>query len=61
MASIKSGIWYSGVAAWLFGIADRTIAALSDGFISAQDLILLATAALLTVAWLFLKPARVEQ
>jgi hypothetical protein len=56
MSNIKSGIWYLGIASWLFGISDRSLAAISDGFVSGSDLILLFTAAFYFVSWLFLKP-----
>ena len=57
IANFKNGIWLFGVSSWLFGITDRSIATLSDGYLSALDLTQLFTAATFFVAWLFLKPS----
>lgn len=54
--SLKNGIWLIGTSSWLFGIADRSIASLSDGSLSALDLVQLLTASFFFVGWLFLKP-----
>jgi len=56
MKAVKNGIWFSGVASFIFGLSDRTFASLSDGLINAIDLVQLFTASLIFVAWLFLKP-----
>lgn len=48
--------WLLGTSSWVFGITDRSIASLADGYISAIDLIQLFTAAFFFVSWLFLKP-----
>ncbi|MBW4698199.1 MAG: hypothetical protein KME03_09945 [Aphanocapsa lilacina HA4352-LM1] len=56
---LQKGIWILGIAAWIFGLCDRTTAALSDGYLSALDMVLLFTASFFFVCWLFLKPARV--
>lgn len=53
---LKNGIWSVGIVSWLFGITDRTLAALMDGYLSALDIVQLCTAAFLFVSWLFLKP-----
>ncbi|NJN88008.1 MAG: hypothetical protein HC881_19095 [Leptolyngbyaceae cyanobacterium SL_7_1] len=53
---LKTGIWSLGNASWLFGITDRSIAAFSDGYLSAIDITQLFTAAFFFAAWLFLKP-----
>lgn len=55
--SLKNGIWFLGISSWLFGITDRSIASLSDGYLSALDIAQLFTAAFFFVSWLFLKPA----
>ncbi len=55
--SLKNGIWLLGVSSWLFGITDRSIASLSDGYLSALDVVQLLTASFFFVSWLFLKPA----
>lgn len=58
LAKLRNAIWLFGVSSWLFGITDRSIASLSDGYVSAWDLIQLATASFFFVSWLFLKPAK---
>lgn len=54
--TLKNGIWLVGVSSWLFGITDRSIASLSDGYLSALDIVQLFTALFFFVSWLFLKP-----
>jgi hypothetical protein len=56
LASLKNGIWFLGISSWLFGITDRSIASLSDGYLSALDITQLFTASFFFVSWLFLKP-----
>ncbi|MFB2919522.1 MULTISPECIES: hypothetical protein [Aerosakkonema] len=56
LANLKSGIWLVGISSWLFGITDRSIAALADGYLSAIDIAQLFTAFFFFVSWLFLKP-----
>ena len=56
LGSLKNGIWVLGISSWLFGITDRSIASLSDGYLSALDIAQLFTAAFFFVSWLFLKP-----
>lgn len=60
LGKLRNAIWLLGVSSWLFGITDRSIASLSDGYLSALDLIQLSTAAFFFVSWLFLKPSRIE-
>lgn len=57
IGNLKNGVWLFGVSSWLFGITDRSIATLSDGYLSALDLTQLFTAATFFVGWLFLKPS----
>lgn len=57
LGSLKNGIWLLGVSSWLFGITDRSIASLSDGYLSALDIIQLFTASFFFISWLFLKPS----
>ena len=57
VANFKNGIWLLGVASWLFGITDRSIASFSDGYLSAIEIMQLFTASFFFVGWLFLKPA----
>jgi len=54
--TLKYGIWLVGVSSWLFGITDRSIASLSDGYLSALDIVQLFTALFFFASWLFLKP-----
>jgi hypothetical protein len=54
--NLKNGIWVLGTSSWLFGITDRSIASLSDGYLSALDMVQLFTASFFFVSWLFLKP-----
>lgn len=54
--NLKNGIWFLGTSSWLFGITDRSIASLSDGYLSALDMVQLFTASFFFVSWLFLKP-----
>ena len=54
--TLKNGIWLLGVSSWLFGITDRSIASLSDGYLSAVDIVQLFTALFFFASWLFLKP-----
>lgn len=61
LESLKNGIWLLGVSSWLFGITDRSIASLSDGYLSALDIIQLFTALFFFVSWLFLRPTRRAQ
>jgi len=56
VANIKNGIWFFGVPSWIFGIVDRSLAALSDGYLSAVDITQLFTASFFFISWLFLKP-----
>ena len=57
IGNLITGLWLFGISSWLFGITDRSIATLSDGYLSALDLTQLFTAATFFVAWLFLKPS----
>lgn len=58
LGQLKNGVWFFGISSWLFGITDRSIAALSDGFLSALDLMQLFTASFFFAGWLLLKPRR---
>jgi hypothetical protein len=55
--TLRKGLWFFGISSWSFGIIDRSIAALADGFLSAIDIMQLFTASFFFVSWLFLKPA----
>lgn len=54
--NLKNSIWLFGIAAWLFGIVDRAIAVIADRTFSAKYFVQLATAFVLFVSWVFLKP-----
>lgn len=58
LRNLRYGIWIVGITAWLFGITDRSIAALADQSLSAIDIVQLFTASFFLVSWLFLKPAQ---
>ncbi len=58
LAQLKNGIWLLGIASWLFGIIDRSIASFSDGYLSAIDIMQLFTASFFFVGWLYLKPEK---
>ncbi|MBE9164408.1 MULTISPECIES: hypothetical protein [Microcoleaceae] len=53
---LQKGIWLFGILSWIFGLTDRTIALLSDGYLSAVDIVQLFTASFFFVSWLFLSP-----
>lgn len=52
----RNGIWLFGIHSWLFGITDRSLASLADGYLSAIELTQLFTASFFFLAWLSLKP-----
>jgi hypothetical protein len=56
VTTLQNGIWYFRIALWKFGLADRSTALLSDGYLSAIDIVQLSTASFFKVSWLFLKP-----
>jgi hypothetical protein len=56
LGNLKRGIWILGISSWLFGITDRSIAAFSNGFLSATDLVQLFTASFFALSWVLLKP-----
>lgn len=58
LMNLKHGIWILGVSSWIFGIGDRSIATLSDGYLSALDIVQLFTASFFFIGWLILKPAK---
>jgi hypothetical protein len=54
--TLKKGIWILGTSSWVFGISDRSLASLADGYLSAIDIVQLCTASFFFVSWLFLRP-----
>lgn len=55
---VRRGLWFIGMSAWIFGIADRSIAAFADGHLAATELVQLSIASLVALGWYFLKPKR---
>lgn len=53
---LRNSIWLIGIACWLFGLTDRSLASLADGYLSAVDLLQLFTALFFFICWLSLKP-----
>jgi hypothetical protein len=53
---LRNSIWILGVPSWLFGITDRSIAALADGMFSTIEVFQLFTASLFFLSWIVLKP-----
>jgi len=56
-STIRWVVWTGGCGAWIFGLSDRSIAALTDNRISAVDIVLLGTAAIVAFGWVVLIPA----
>lgn len=56
VGNLRNSVWLLGIPSWGFGVADRTIAAFADGYISAVELAQLFTTAFFLVSWLYLKP-----
>ncbi|NJL83608.1 MAG: hypothetical protein HC890_12850 [Chloroflexaceae bacterium] len=53
---LKKGIWLLGLPIWIFAIADRSLAALADGYFSGLDVVQILTATFFCFCWLLLKP-----
>ncbi|WP_341731613.1 hypothetical protein [Microcoleus sp. EPA2] len=53
---LQKGIWLFGIISWIFGLTDRSIALLADGYLSAIDIVQLFTASFFFVSWLLLSP-----
>lgn len=60
LAKLRNGIWLVGISSWIFGLIDRSLAAFSDGYLSALDITQLFTASFFFVSWLFLKPTSLK-
>ena len=56
ITALRNAIWLLGIVCWVFGITDRSIASLADGYLSAIDIMQLFTAAFFFISWLYLKP-----
>ena len=55
-STIRWIVWTGGCLAWTFGLSDRSIAAFTDQRISAIDIVLLGTAAIVALGWITLIP-----
>lgn len=53
---LKNSIWLFGIPSWVFGISDRSLAALADGYLSPIEILQLLTASFLFLSWLYLRP-----
>lgn len=53
---MRAGIWVTGVGAWIYGLSDRTVAAILDGMVTGLEVGQLTIAALIAVMWCFLRP-----
>ncbi|HEY9599759.1 MAG TPA: hypothetical protein V6D33_19015, partial [Cyanophyceae cyanobacterium] len=56
ITKLRNSIWTFGIPSWLFGITDRSLAALADGYLSAIEIVQLLTASLFFMGWLYLRP-----
>lgn len=61
VTKLRGQIWAFGVPSWLFGVTDRSLAAFTDGYVSAIELAQLFTAAFFFISWLYLKPEEVSE
>ena len=55
-ARLRNSLWLFGIPTWLFGIADRSLAALADSYLTALELLQVLVISLLFVSWLCLSP-----
>lgn len=53
---LKTGIWVVGIPSWIYGITDRGMTAIADGYLSAMEIVQLLVASILFLSWLLLKP-----
>ncbi|MBW4544245.1 MAG: hypothetical protein KME25_07370 [Symplocastrum torsivum CPER-KK1] len=58
VTQLRNNIWSLGIPSFIFGIADRSIASLTDGYLSAIELVHLFTASFFFISWLSLKPEK---
>jgi hypothetical protein len=56
IGKLKNSIWLFGIPSWLFGISDRSLAALADGYLSPLEILQLLTASFFFLSWLYLRP-----
>ena len=55
-AKLRNSLWNFGIASWLFGITDRSVAAIADGYLTPPEILQLSIASFFLLSWLFLKP-----
>lgn len=53
---MRNSIWALGIPSWLFGVTDRSVAALADGYLSPIEILHILTISFLFFGWLCLKP-----
>lgn len=56
ISNLKNSIWLFGIPSWVFGISDRSVAALADGYLSPLEILQLLTASFFFLSWLYLRP-----
>lgn len=56
ISKFKTGIWLLGIPVWIFGIADKSLDAFANGYLSSVEFFHLLTTSLFFVSWLYLKP-----
>jgi hypothetical protein len=54
--NLKTGIWLLGIPAWIFGIVDRILDGLADGYVSTLEIVYILATNLFFLIWLYLKP-----
>ncbi|MGF1479324.1 MAG: hypothetical protein ACFB4I_07505 [Cyanophyceae cyanobacterium] len=60
VAKLRNSVWSLGIPSWLFGITDRSIAALGDGYISPIEILHILIGTFFFVSWLYLKPEELD-
>ncbi|KZL50587.1 hypothetical protein PN488_17765 [Nodularia spumigena CS-591/12] len=56
ISKFKTGIWLLGIPAWIFRIADKSLDAFANGYLSSVEFFHLLTTSLFFLSWLYLKP-----
>ncbi len=59
IANLRNSIWVLGIPSFLFGMTDRGVAALSDGYVSFAELFHVFATSFLLISWLYLKPEKI--
>lgn len=52
----KISVWLLGIPSWIFGISDRSMAAIADGYLSATEIWQILMTFFFFLSWLSLKP-----